>query len=176
MRARACPRAHNSRGEGTGGGAHGKEWGGTHRWGSTHPPRAGLCLGGLALLSGKICLCLGAQLGPITVPVPGTPSLCHSPTYHSSAAAGHCSREAAMDTTMSQKELPRPRMREVRSWSHRSTWGLAPPGCKFYNGNQSRAGAGRWCGLSPAWGTTSSRPTLRRRTHGWGEQEDAWMG
>lgn len=49
-------------------------WGGTHRWGSTHPPRARLCQGGQALLSVKTCLYLGAQLGPVIAPVPRIPS------------------------------------------------------------------------------------------------------
>lgn len=40
--------------------------GGTHRWGSTYPPGAGQCQGGQGLLSGKTCLCLGAQLCPVT--------------------------------------------------------------------------------------------------------------
>lgn len=105
----------------------GGDWGGCSRTGwvvptdgcSTHPPLAGPCQGGQALLWGKTCLCLGApRLSPSATPP------------HSTARHGHHralqSRDAASHTPVFQEELRRPGISEVRGWSRGHSWGQAP--------------------------------------------------
>lgn len=73
-------------------------------------------------------------------------------------------REDASDTAMFQKEPPRTGMREECGRSHKHSWGLAPPGCKFNVRHLGRVGARRRCEVRPARAET--RETLVERTGG----------